>query len=210
MRLTASDGKNNDFFGYQLSISGDVLVVGGYNSSAAYVFEKNAHNSWTQTVKLTADDGASGDAFGRSVDIYGNIIIVGAALHNTTGAAYIFSRQDGENWTQAAKITASDRASNDYFGHTVAASEDLVVVGSLDTVYIFEKDADSGNWNETRKLLTDKYPRDLSISGDVLAVGSLDPQSVIVCERNATDGSWAQTMNLTSPTGSNGDKFGYS
>jgi hypothetical protein len=93
IKLTASDGENNDQFG----ISGNVLVVGGYNGEAAYVFEKNAHNSWTKTAKLTADDGASGDRFGHSVGIDGNIIIVGARSHNKTGAAYIFSRQDGEN-----------------------------------------------------------------------------------------------------------------
>jgi hypothetical protein len=215
MKLTLSVGKDYDYFGYQLSISGsgNVLVVGGYNSKAAYVFEKNAHNSWTQTAKLTADDGASGDAFGRSVDVFGNIIIVGASWHNNTGAAYIYSRQDGGNWTQAAKITASDRAKGDQFGSTVAASEDLVVVGlagSSDAVYIFEKDAGSGNWKETRKLLNhNKDPRDLSISGNVLAVGSSSSQSqsVIVYERNTADGSWARTMNLTSPTGSDG--FGY-
>jgi hypothetical protein len=78
---------------------------------------------------------------------------------------------------------------------------------SFDAVYIFEKDAGSGNWKGTRKLLTHNLPRDLSISGNVLAVGSLNPKSVIVYERNETDGSWAQTMNLTSPTGTN-DSFG--
>jgi hypothetical protein len=213
MKLTLSVGKDYDYFGYQLSISGsgNVLVVGGYNSKAAYVFEKNAHNSWTQTAKLTADDGASGDAFGRSVDVFGNIIIVGAPFHNNyTGAAYIYSRQDGENWTQAAKITASDEPEEDQFGSTVAVSEDLVVVStysSSDAVYIFEKDVGSSNWNETRKLLAEKYPRDLSISGNVFAVGSLNSKSVIVYERNETDGSWAQTMTLTKPIGSDG--FGY-
>jgi hypothetical protein len=220
MKLTASNCKNNENFGYQLSISDNVLVVGGLNGEAAYVFEKNAHNSWTQTAKLTADDGASGDSFGHSVGIDGNIIIVGAALHNTTGAAYIYSRQDAGNWTQAAKITASDGAEGNKFGYTVAASEDLVVVGlagSSDAVYIFEKDSVSGIWEETRKLLTHKYQRDLSISGNVLAVGtanyevdSSSVRSVVVYKKNETDGSWARTMNITSPTSStiDNDLFG--
>jgi hypothetical protein len=214
MKLKASDGEKEDYFGWQLSISDNVLVVGGNNSSAAYVFEKNDDNSWTQTAKLTADDGANGDAFGRSVEIYGDIIIVGAAWRNNeTGAVYIYSRQDGGNWTQAAKITASDGASNHYFGRTVAASDDLVVVGTYTpsgAIYIFEKDAGSGNWNETRKLLTHNYPEDLSISENVLAVSSLNRKAVIVYERNTTDGSWAQTMNLTSPIGSTSDGFGNS
>jgi hypothetical protein len=213
MKLTPSDGKEYDYFGKELSISGNVLVVGGY-SKATYVFEKNAHsNSWTQTAKLTADDGASDDRFGYSVDIFGDTIIVGAAWHNNTGAAYIYSRQDGGNWTQAAKITASDGAEGNKFGYTVAASEDLVVVGNFKSsgaVYIFEKDVGSGDWKETRKLLTHKNPRSLSISGNDLAVGSMNSQSVIVYKRNETDGSWAQTMTLTSPIGSTSDLFGNS
>jgi hypothetical protein len=155
-------------------------VVGGYGSEAAYVFEKNAHNSWTQTAKLTAgdddmDDDMDDDLFGRSVDIFGDTIIVGAALHNKTGAAYMFSRQDGGNWTQAAKITASDGAERDYFGYSVAASEDFVVVGNhlwSGAVYIFEKDAGSDNWKETTELLHGVYSEALSVSGDVLAVSS--------------------------------------
>jgi hypothetical protein len=47
----------------------------------------------------------------------------------------------------------------------------------------------------------------LSISGNVLAVGTLN--FVIVYERNTTDGSWAQTITLTSPIGSTSDHFGY-
>jgi hypothetical protein len=206
IKLTASNGAVFENFGYQLSISDNVLVVGGLNGEAAYVFEKNAHNSWTQTAKLTADDGASADRFGHSIDIDGNIIIIGARSHNITGAAYIYSRQYGENWTQAAKITASDGKEGGQFGYTVAASEDLVVVGtysSRDTVYIFENNAGSSNWNETRKLLTThQYLRDLSISGNVLAVGTLN--FVIVYERNTADGSWAQKMTLTKPIGSGG------
>jgi hypothetical protein len=72
MKLTASVGKECGYFGDQLSISGNILVVGGYYCS--YIFEKNAHsNSWAQTAKLTADDGASEGAFERGVDIYGDI-----------------------------------------------------------------------------------------------------------------------------------------
>jgi hypothetical protein len=158
IKLTASDHTGAEF-GISAAISGNVLVAGLYGE--AYVFEKNAHNSWTQTAKLTAGD-ASGDALERRVDIYGDTIIVGAHVDSSyTGAAYIYSRQGGENWTQVAKITASDGAEGDQFGYTVAATEDLVIVGTLTShgaVHIFEKDAVSCNWKETIKLLTHKYP----------------------------------------------------
>jgi hypothetical protein len=131
-KLTASDGKHNDVFGYQLSISDNVLVVGGYNSEVKLLM-------YLKRMMITAGhkqpsslrrDGASDDRFGSSVDIYGDIIIVGAQLHNTTGAAYIYSRQDGGNWTQTAKITASGGSYRSQFEYTVSASEDLVIVST--------------------------------------------------------------------------------
>jgi hypothetical protein len=207
MKLTVSDGKQYYYSGQSIAISGNVLVAGG--NSVAYVFEKNDDNIWTQTAKLTQSV-----ASGLSVDIYGNIIIVGAKTDSSyTGAAYIYSRKDGGNWTQTAKITASDGAEGDQFGYTVAASEDIVVVGtagSSQAVYIFEKDVCIGNWTETRKLLTQTYPRDLSNSGNVLAVGFENSNIGIVYERNETDGSWSQKMTLTNPTGSTNDGFGRS
>jgi hypothetical protein len=219
-KLTASDVTYQ--WGRSIAISGDVLVVGGYIEAAVYIFEKNDDNSWAQTTKLTPDDGAVEDAseynrFGRDgVDIFGDTIIVGASGDsNYTGAAYIYSRQYGENWTQAAIINASDGADGDEFGRTVSASEDLVAVGTdtSSAVYIFEKDGVSGIWEETATLLTGLVRlSSLSVSGDVLAVGSGSrySNSVIVYERNETDGSWARTMNLTSPIGSTRDGFGYS
>jgi hypothetical protein len=197
-------------------------VVGGYIEAAVYIFEKNDDNSWAQTTKLTADDGSVEDAseynrFGRDdVDIFGDTIIVGASGDNNyTGAVYIYSRQDGENWTQAAIINASDGADGDESGRTVSASEDLVAVSNVwkGAVYIFEKDGVSGIWEETTTLLTglDRLSA-LSVSGNVLAVGSGSrySNSVIVYERNETDGSWSRTMSLTSPIGSTRDGFGYS
>jgi hypothetical protein len=38
-KLTASNGTVRDFFGYQLSISGNVLVVGGFHSEARVLKE---------------------------------------------------------------------------------------------------------------------------------------------------------------------------
>jgi hypothetical protein len=203
------------------AISGDVLVVGSHGG-AVYVFEKNDGGSWIQTTILTADDGSVGDAFEYNsfgldvVDVFGDTIIIGASSDsNHTGAAYIYSRQDGENWIQAAKITASDGADGDEFGKTVSASEDLVAVAvgsdASSAVYIFEKDGVSDKWKETTKLL----PRVVSVtamtvSGNVLAVGSRYSQSVIVYEKNETDSSWARTTTLTSPSDSISDEFGKS
>jgi ribonuclease BN (tRNA processing enzyme) len=74
-KLTASDGAEDDRFGYSVSISGDTAIVGAFGDesyrSNAYVFVRSG-TSWTQQQKLTASDGASFDRFGYSVSISGD------------------------------------------------------------------------------------------------------------------------------------------
>ena len=102
-KLTASDGAASDLFGFSVSISGDVAVVGAItddaplsDSGSAYVFERPLGGwvSMTQTAKLTASDGAAGDQFGVSVSISGDVAVVGAFLHDDngleSGSAYMF------------------------------------------------------------------------------------------------------------------------
>src|SRR5207302_129505 len=66
--------------------------------------------------------------------------------NSSTGAAYIFSRNQGgaDNWGQVQKLTASDGAANDRFGRSVALSDDAIVVGAdgknsyTGAAYVFE------------------------------------------------------------------------
>ncbi|HMA83251.1 MAG TPA: FG-GAP repeat protein, partial [Candidatus Thermoplasmatota archaeon] len=86
-KITASDGAEDDYFGFSVSISGDTIVVGAPyedvnddNNGSAYVFTRNNQTAddWGQVKKLTASDGAAGDQFGFSVSISGDTIVVGA------------------------------------------------------------------------------------------------------------------------------------
>ena len=90
-------------------------------------------NKQSTQVKLTASDGAAEDLFGDSVAVGSGRIVVGASSDDApsanTGSAYIFDL----NGTQLAKITASDGATDDRFGFSVAVGSGRIVVGaSLD------------------------------------------------------------------------------
>lgn len=147
--LTADDRAPLDFFGYSVSISGDVAVVGAYqndggggmgaNRGAAYVFVRTG-SAWSDPPeKLTAPDGADSDEFGRSVSASGNTILVGAYLHahpggitgtdDQKGAAYVFIR-DGSAWPWQATLTAPDATAYDRFGSAVSVAGDLALVGA--------------------------------------------------------------------------------
>jgi hypothetical protein len=123
--LTASDGAAGDEFGGEsgIAISGETVVIGARGDEngkgAAYVFVRS-DSSWTQQAKLTASDGVAGDEFGLVVAINGDTFMVSAPYTNTfRGSVYVFTRS-GSNWTQQAKINASDRAAGDRFGWSVA------------------------------------------------------------------------------------------
>lgn len=83
--------------------------------------------------KLTASDAAASDHFGESVSINGEVVVVGAwwddDAGSQSGSAYVF-RYNGATWVEEAKLTASDGAAGDRFGHSVSISGETVVVGA--------------------------------------------------------------------------------
>ncbi len=137
--LTAQGGHIGDYFGASVSVSGDTIVAGASNlnsgagtrSGAAFVFTRSG-SVWSQQARLVPTDTAAGDYFGNSVGIHGDTVVVGAPAKTTagtrTGVAYIF-RRTGAVWTQQARLTASDAATNESFGTAVAVSSSGVLVG---------------------------------------------------------------------------------
>ncbi len=88
---------------------------------------------FVQQAKLTASDGALGDELGYSVAISGSTVVVGAQLANSArGAAYVFVAPTGgwASMTQTAKLTASDGASGNELGYSMAISGSTVVAGA--------------------------------------------------------------------------------
>ena len=145
VKLLASDGAADDRFGESVAVSGDTAVVGalldddnGSESGSAYVFRRDAGgvDNWGQVKKLLASDGAPVDRFGKSVAVSGDTVVVGAALDDDngsgSGSAYLFQRDAGgvDNWGQVKKLLASDGASPDQFGESVAVSGDTALVGA--------------------------------------------------------------------------------
>ena len=132
----------SDYFGESVAISGDHVVVGAHyddgaangNGGSAYVFQRQADGTWSETQKLTASDAATGDRFGRTVSVSGDTAVVGTFgdddAGGSSGSAYIFERYQGgvDNWGQVAKLTASDAAVLDFFARSVSVSGDTAVV----------------------------------------------------------------------------------
>jgi hypothetical protein len=194
----ASDAKAGANFGHSVSLEGDTVIIsawqdnnsGGTAAGAAYVFARNS-GVWTQQQKLTASDATVHNFFGVSVSLSGSSAIVGAYINDgagqDAGAAYVFTRTGGA-WTQQQKLTASDAAANDYFGHSVSVSGDMAVVNSIaddnsggidaGSVYIFTRSG--GVWAQQQKLTAsdaaagDLFGFSVSLSGDRVLVGAAE------------------------------------
>jgi hypothetical protein len=243
-KLLASDPATDAFYGYSIDISsdGNTVVVGAYGKSfftgEAYVYTRSGL-IWTEQAKLLAPE-ASNDQFGWSVAISadGNTVAIGSTTEDTSpnsnnGAVYIYTRSAG-TWTQQTKLLASDRASNESFGYSVAFSADglTLLVGaepentSPSTIngaaYVFIYD--SGEWFEQQKLLasdfssTDRFGCDVSLSsdGNTALIGAnaedTSPNSnngaAYVFTRSA--GTWTQQQKLLASDSASNDNFGIS
>ena len=243
----ASDRAGDDWFGISVGITSDgSRVVVGANgqdggvsdAGAAYIFLRSG-TSWAQEAKIVASNRADDDLFGRSVSISsdGSRVVVGAHGQDgglvNAGAAYIFLRTDS-SWTQEAKLLATDRADDDWFGYSVSISSDgsRVVIGALfqdggvsntGAAYIFLRS--DTTWAQEAKLLAsdraddgdDRFGRSVSISSDGsrVVVGAYRHSGGLVNAGAAyiflrTDSIWTQEAKLLASDRATNDWFGWS
>ncbi len=185
---------NYDQFGSALAIDGDTVLVGAYRDNeaarkagAAYLFQPDGNGAWRE-VKFTASDAAQLALYGTSVAVSGDKLSVGAphdsGLARRAGAAYIYSPDGNGDWREH-KLTASDGASEDYFGSAVAASGGAILIGAPGKVtehgdtgaaYLYRPDG-NGGWHEHQFVASDAeyldyYGRSVAIDGDNILIGT--------------------------------------
>lgn len=133
-KLTANDRATGDRFGHSVSIDGNILIIGAsqfenLGTGSAYIFRLNS-TDWVQQQILTVDDGESGDELGWSVSISGSYACVGARSDdNGKGSVYLFTNS-GTNWSNGAKLSASDGEANGQFGFSVSNTNDFILIGA--------------------------------------------------------------------------------
>ncbi len=230
-KITTDSGS---FFGEALAISNDTLLVAspgeGGLQGAVYLFERNqgGADNWGQVTKLTAVDGAASDQFGYSMAISGDTLLIGTVGSGSGArAAYLFNRQ-GNLWQQVKKPIASDGVAGDYFGRSVAISNDTLLVGAFQAndlqgvAYLFERNqGGADNWGQIKKITAsdgaagDRFGLSVAISGDTLLVGATGDNgfqgAAYLFERNQSGAdNWGQIKKITAPDGVADDRFGRS
>ncbi len=214
----ASNTDADDFFGYSLALSGDILAVGALgegsaatgidgdqadnsasNSGAVYVFRR-VGASWAQEAYLKASNTGAEDLFGYSVALSDDTLAVGAFGEGSAAT--------GINGDQADNFASGSGA-----------------------VYVFRRSGTS--WAQEAYLKAsntgagDRFGSSLALSGNTLAIGAyLEDSAATGINGDQTDNaasnsgavyvfrrsgaSWAQEAYLkASNTGAN-DRFGNS
>jgi hypothetical protein len=164
----------NDRFGASVAIRGDVIGVGApeylTGPGSAYVFQ-NDGVAWGEGTKLASANTSFQAQFGAAIAVDGQTIVVGAPDDdhpNGSGSVLVFERI-GEDWTERAKLTASDMASVSGFGSSVAVHGPDMVVRAYGA-YLFSKVGEA--WLEQAKFVAD-LPLGFGKSVDVGAVADV-------------------------------------
>jgi uncharacterized repeat protein (TIGR02543 family) len=193
-KITAFDGRYGEYFGSEVVIYNDYLVVGSPNTNdyvgGIYLY-KLSDTSFVR--KITPSNGSEGGDFGNynSISVYNNFIVVGAQQTNNingsrAGTVYIY---DIENPLYERKIVAFDGSGGstfipgDYFGSSVSVYGDYVVVGATfdndggqyaGSVYIYKL----SDPNYVRKIYSydavigGRFGYEVAIYGDYFIVGA--------------------------------------
>ncbi len=178
-------------------INGDENDDGAGNAGAVYVFVRSG-TSWSQQAYLKASNTAGSDFFGESVALSGDTALIGASGEDSadsgvngnetddgasrSGAAYVFVRS-GTTWSQQAYLKASNTATNDFFGQSVALSGDTALVGA---------------WGEDSA--------DTGVNGNDSDNGAARSGAAYVFARNGT--IWTQQAYLKASNTGADDRFG--
>lgn len=208
-----TDGARGDSFGAAIAIDGDRAVVGVPGDSlgvdwiqgSAYVFVRQP-GGWVVEAKLVAGDAGYRDFFGLAVAISGDTVLVGAPYQTVDGmpfrgSAYVYAR-DGGAWTEQAKLTASDGATQHTFGRAVALAGDtaLVTAPGGGTAHLYARQGTT--WTETTQLAPPAAigaaagGESAAMDADTLVIGGTSQLSgvVDVYERAGTD--WIHAARL--------------
>lgn len=201
-KLVPADRAAEDNFGYDVSLSGNNVIIGalwededtaGVNtmsrSGSAYIFTRDTVTGiWNETQKLVASDRGVNDWFGVIVSMSGGKAIVsswwddedsiGGATKTDAGSAYIFEMDMNGRWKEVQKLSASDRDFNDNFGSCVAIDGNRVVVGAYQEAHD-------------------------TLGGNTMAGAG----SVYIFERDQT-GNWREVQKIVASDRGVGDQFG--
>ena len=193
-------------FSRALAATGDIVFVGesrnAHTPGRVHLYTPDADGGWAHGTVLEAEDGTVGDGFGSTLDASESTLVVGA---QSSGAAYVF-RQDGDTWTQTARLTPPDSAAG--YGTSVAVAGDQVFVGAaasdtLGAVFVYEPQ-EGGSWEQVDRLVGsdvqagDRFASTVTARDGHLLVGAPRKNGgTVYAFHHDSMGAWSELQTLS-------------
>ncbi|MCU0496015.1 MAG: hypothetical protein MUF87_01540 [Anaerolineae bacterium] len=216
-------------FGQSVATNGTWMVVGAPRSSNSpgevHIYE-NVSGTWTlRRVRIPLTNVQNGQRYGYDVAINeaGTFILVGApASTGSQGRVYVLERDAGGtgNWGQTRELINPLAAPNARFGHSVAISGTLAIVGAPgnNEAYVINANTNSLIATSTHAQANVDHGISVDISGDyaivgapraVTATGQRAGQAYLLFRNQGGSNVWGVQHTLNAPAGTVDDYFGF-
>lgn len=252
-KLSSNNTTDTQWFGCAVDITNDgsgvyTAIIGasqddhdGTNgpsgsTGSAYVFNYTPSGGWSSGTALypTSTDTIW---FGGSVALNDDYFVVGAPRSgNSTsaqglggGAVYLYDRTSGTGWSNSTVLIPSTLTDHNFFGSSVAADNDLLVVGAdgergvdIDAtaegkVYVYSLTGATPSLDQTLLGhyggINDNFGTSVSVSGDAIVVGASQDSDLPATSGTASifryaNGSWSETYRTRATSNQYRDHFG--
>ncbi len=209
----------SDFFGFAVSIAGNLVAVGAYrddtvttDAGSTYLYDLNSGTPSVPVATFSSPSNNLDDRFGIGVAASGNYVLVGSTLDDTggfnTGTVFVYDRSSPTPNSPVLVLTNPTPASSDSFGYSIAIDGNYAVVSApfddtgatnAGSVYVYNLTSGTPTvpvWtmNNPSPGIDDGFGWSVSISGNNLIVGTDQDDAV------ATNSGSAYIYSLTSGT----------
>jgi hypothetical protein len=217
-RLVPSACQAETFFGADVALSGSRLLVGASREdfvsdteNAAYVFERSADSTWTQTARLTGPSDRQDGLFGAGVALEGDRAAVSTSGNPDGaygGSVYVYEHDSAaDSWTRTARLRGRHSPESGILGGDVALDgRHLAVAASTyferepGSAYVFRYDPATDRWREDAHLQDiDAFFIDLDLYDTTLVVGedqAGDDGSGSATVYTRGDSTWTRSTTL--------------
>ena len=171
--LYAPDKAEKDYFGYNIAIEQNLLVVGAYaknmvggEDGKAYLFDLEKQEC---IANFTSPYPTKNENFGRAVAIFDKTIYVGSHKRNKQGTIFVFDVES--NLLEKLQVHGTKG-----FGNSICVNDNYVMVGAYETndngsVCVFDRVKQT--WQTiTKGSVNSFFGGSLSNCGNFLAIGS--------------------------------------
>jgi len=153
--------------------------------------------------------------FGANLISAGDAFLVSDTNQPTLpGTVYVYLEGTDGNWTEAARLTAGDRASDgDRFGRAIASDGTMLAVGTGEQRVDLFSMQDEGTFSFVTSLRGDEpgFGSQVAMSGDRVLITTGTPTetpSRVQIWSDSGSGEWMLESELSAPDGATNDGFG--